>query len=146
MRVAALGLILSAMLVASAASPAVAAGASDPAAFDGSWSVIALCPSTADGAFGYTLQFAAQVKGGVLHGLYGTEGKPASMTLDGAIQPDGSAKLAAKGFTGDSDFTQAKVKPATPYAYYVTATFKGSRGTGTRVGGTRICNYTFQRN
>jgi hypothetical protein len=142
MRVAALGLILSAMLMASA--PPLAAA--DPAAFDGSWSVIALCPSTADGAFGYTLQFAAQVKGGVLHGLYGTEGKPASMTLDGAIQPDGSAKLAAKGFTGDSDYTQAKVKPATPYAYDVTATFKGSRGTGTRVGGTRICNYTFQRN
>ncbi len=143
MRTAALGLILAALLLPSG-SPAVAAG-SDPAAFDGTYDVIALCPSTSDGAFGYTLQFTAQVTAGVLHGVYGTEGKPASMTLDGPIQPDGSAKFAAKGLTGDSDYTQAKVKSATPYAYDVNATFKGSRGTGTRVGGTRICNYSFQR-
>jgi len=124
--------------------PAAAAGPSDPAGFDGSWSVIALCPSTTDGAFGYTLQFAAGVKSGVLHGQYGTAGQPASLALDGPIAPDGTAKFAAKGLTGDSDYTQAKVKPATPYSYDVTAQFKGSRGTGTRVGG-RICNYTFQR-
>jgi len=144
MRAATFGLVLAAMLAPSALAPAGAAG-SDPAAFDGTWDVIALCPSTSDGAFGYTLQFTAQVKAGALHGVYGTEGKPSSMTLDGAIQPDGSAKFAAKGRTGDSDYTQAKVKPATAYGYDVTATFKGSRGTGTRVGGTRICNYTFTR-
>jgi len=143
-RAATFGLVLAATLVSSAAVPAGAAG-SDPAAFDGTWDVIALCPSTSDGAFGYTLQFTAQVQAGVLHGVYGTEGKPSSMTLDGAIQPDGSAKFAAKGRTGDSDYTQAKVKPATPYAYDVTATFKGARGTGTRVGGSRVCNYSFTR-
>ena len=110
------------------------------------WGVIALCPSTPDGAFGYTLQFTAEVKAGVLHGQYGAAGQPASLALDGAIQPDGTAKLAAKGFTGDSDFTQAKVKPATPYGYDVTAQFKESRGTGTRVGPGRICNYSFVRN
>jgi hypothetical protein len=144
MRAAALGVILMVMVEFGTSSPAAAAGR-DPAAFDGTWDVLALCPSTADGAFGYTLQFTAQVKAGVLHGLYGIQGKPSSMTLDGTIQPDGSAKFAAKGLTGDSDYTQAKVKPATPYGYDVTATFKSSRGTGTRVGGTRICNYSFTR-
>jgi hypothetical protein len=143
MRATGLGLIFM-TIASSAALPALAVG-SDPAAFDGSWDVIAFCPSTASGTFGYTLQFAAQVKSGLLHGVYGTEGKPASLVLDGPIQPDGSAKLAAKGLTGDSDYTQGKVKPATPYGYDVTATFKGSRGTGTWVGGTRICNYSFQR-
>ncbi len=139
MRATGLGLIL--MMLASSAVPAAA----DPATFDRTWDVLALCPATADGAFGYTLQSSAQVKAGVLHGLYGTEGKPSFLMLDGTIQPDGTAKFAAKGLTDDSDYTQAKVKPATPYGYDVTATFKGSRGTGTRVGGTRICNYSFQR-
>ncbi len=123
----------------------VAKAASGPTAFDGTWDVIALCPSTTDGALGYTLRFSAQVKSGVLHGVYGTEGAASSMTLDGTIAPDGSAKFAAKGLTGDSVYTQARVKPATPYGYDVTATFKGSRGSGTRVGDTRICNYSFTR-
>jgi hypothetical protein len=145
-RAMALGLVLNLALALVAASPSAAAGSSDPLRFDGSWGVIALCPSTPDGAFGYTLQFTAEVKAGVLHGQYGAAGQPASLALDGAIQPDGTAKLAAKGFTGDSDFTQAKVKPATPYGYDVTAQFKESRGTGTRVGPGRICNYSFVRN
>ena len=118
-------LICTAVVMALGLSPASAAGL-DSAAFDGTWDVIAFCPST-DGALGYTLQFVADVKGGVLHGLYGTQGKPASMTLDGTFQPDGTAKLAAKGLTGDSDFSQGSIKPATPYGYDVTATFKGSR-------------------
>jgi hypothetical protein len=145
MRAAALALLLNLAIAPVAVSSAVAAGASDGTRFDGSWGVIALCPSTADGAFGYTLQFTAEVKAGMLHGQYGTAGQPASLALDGVIQPDGTAKLAAKGFTGDPDYTQAKAKPSTPYGYDVTARFEGSRGTGTRVGG-RICNYSFQRN
>lgn len=140
----ALCLVLTTMLVPLAGLPATAAGPSDAAAFDGSWSVLALCPATPDGAFGYTLQFTAEVKSGVLHGQYGTAGQASSLALDGTIAPDGSAKLAAKGFTGDALYSQAKVKAATPYSYDVTAQFKGSRGTGTRVGG-RTCNYTFQR-
>jgi hypothetical protein len=137
-------LVLSAIIMTVGLFPAGHAVA-DPAAFDGTWDVLALCPATTEGAFGYTLQFPAQVKAGVLHGVYGTEGKSSSMTLDGMIQPDGSAKFAAKGLTGDSAYSGANVKPATPYAYDVTATFKGARGTGTRIGGTRSCNYTFTR-
>ncbi len=144
MRAAAFGFVLAAVVGLEVPSPAAVAAGPDLAAFDGRWDVLALCPSTGDGALGYTLRFTAQVSAGVLHGLYGAEGKASSMTLDGTIQSDGSAKFAAKGLTGDSDYTQAKVKPATPYGYDVTATFKGSRGSGTRVGG-RVCNYTFTR-
>ncbi len=64
MRAAGLGLIL--MMLASSAVPAAA----DPATFDRTWDVLALCPATADGAFGYTLQFSAQVKAGVFRPLW----------------------------------------------------------------------------
>jgi len=141
MRAAAFGLTLTAMLLPAFMGPAAVA-APDPGAFDGTWDVLALCPAE-NGALGYNLRFTAEVKAGVLHGLYGTEGKASSMTLDGTIQPDGTATFAAKGLTGETFYTNAK--PATPYGYDVTATFKGSRGSGTRVGGTRTCNYTFVR-
>jgi hypothetical protein len=137
-------LILSAVIAMVGISPAARA-ASDAAAFDGTWDVIAICAGTTQGAFSYTLQFPAQVASGVLHGVYGTAGKSASMTLDGTIQSDGTAKFEARGLTGDSDFAGGNVKPATPYGYDVTATFKGSRGTGAKVGGPRACNYSFTR-
>lgn len=142
MRATTFGLVLVAMLASSAVAPAGAAG-SDPAAFDGAWDVIAVCPP-AGSAMGYTLQFTAEVKGGVLHGVYGTAGQASSLTLDGPIQPDGTAKFAAKGLTGNAVFTGGQANQV-PYAYDVTATFKGSRGIGSRVGGTRTCNYSFQR-
>jgi hypothetical protein len=116
----------------------------DAGGFDGSWDVIAVCPSTGT-AMGYTLQFPAQVTGGVLHGVYGTPGQASSMALDGTIQTDGSAKFMAKGLTGDSTFSAPKAKAGTPYSYEVAAAFKGSRGTGTRTDGTRVCNYSFTR-
>ena len=118
--------------------------ASDTAAFDGTWIVILVCPHGADGAFGYTLQFDAAVKAGVLHGELGTQGKPGSLTLDGTIESDGTAKLAVKGLTGDPDYSTAHARQATPYAYDVSGHFKGSNGTGTRIGG-RYCNFSFQR-
>ena len=118
--------------------------APETAAFDGTWTVILVCPRAADGAFGYTLQFDAGVKAGVLHGQLGSPGKPGSLALDGTIEPDGTSKLAAKGLTGDPDYTTGRVREATPYAYDVSAHFKGSNGTGTRIGG-RYCNFSFQR-
>src|SRR5579862_1538329 len=134
------------LMVALAASglPRSVEAASDAAGFDGTWSVVALCPATGGGTSNYTLQFTAQVTAGVLHGVYAGDGKTSSLTLDGSIQPDGTAKFTAKGRTGDSSFSQNNAKPGTPYGYDVTATFKGNRGSGTRVGG-RVCNYTFVR-
>jgi len=40
--------------------------------FDGTWQVTVVCLRAPDGAHGYTWQFIAQVKDGVLHGRYGT--------------------------------------------------------------------------
>jgi hypothetical protein len=134
-----LGLSLAAMVALGQACAWADAGG-----FDGNWDVIAVCPSTGT-AMGYTLQFPAQVTGGVLHGVYGTLGQASSMALDGTIQTDGTAKFVALGLTGDSTFSALNAKPGTPYRYEVAATFKGSRGTGTRTDGTRVCNFSFTR-
>jgi hypothetical protein len=53
---------------------------------------------------GYKLEFVAQVKDNFLRGEHGVEAKPAWLRLEGAIQPDGSATLDARGLTGDPKY------------------------------------------
>ena len=121
-------------------APALAA---DAGSFDGNWNVLVLCPTTPEGLVGYTFQFSATVTAGALHGQQGTAGQPGSMSLDGTVAPDGTAKLAAKGRTGQIAYTN--VPSGSPYGYEVTAKFQGARGSGSRVGAGRMCNYTFTR-
>lgn len=116
--------------------------AADAGSFDGHWNVLALCPSTPNGLAAYTYQFAADVKAGVFHAQQGTPGQPNSLSVDGPIQPDGTAKFAAKGLTGSALYTN--VPAGSPYGYDITAKFQGARGTGDRIGG-RACTYTFTR-
>jgi hypothetical protein len=129
-------------LVAALWSGSVMAG--DPGSFDGHWNVLVLCPNTPEGVIGYTLRFSADVKGGTLHGQQGTPGQSSSMSLDGTIEPDGTAKLTVKGKTGSGFYTTGNVPSGSPYGYDVTAKFQGARGSGERVGD-RVCNYTFTR-
>lgn len=109
--------------------------------FDGRWNITVECPNV-QGASGYTLELTAQVKDGFLRGERGTEGEPASIRLQGTIQSDGSAKLDAKGFTGDPKYNANRVQQGVPYAYTVEARFEGTRGTGRRVQ-LRPCDLTF---
>jgi len=117
--------------------------------FDGKWNVTVACPKSDDGALGYTLEFVAQVKDGFLRGERGSEGSPSWLRYQGEIQPDGSAKLSAKGLTGDPKFsitnaqTGARYAPAQPYAYQVAARFEGSRGTGVATLQLRTCDVVF---
>jgi class 3 adenylate cyclase len=128
--------------VASDKGPSASPGS--VARFDGAWSVIVDCPKHSDGALGYTLEFIAQVKNGVLQGEHGTEGNANWLRLQGDIQPDGSAKLDAKGLTGDPRYNVKSVQRGVPYAYQVDARFDGSRGTGRRLQ-LRACDLTFTR-
>ena len=112
--------------------------------FDGTWNVTIDCPKHSDGAFGYVLEFVAQVKDGFLRGEQGSEGAAGSLRLQGNIQPDGSARLDAKGFTGDPKYNVKSVSSGVPYAYQVAARFEGTRGTGQRLQ-TRTCDLTFTR-
>jgi len=120
------------------------AGASNAAAYDGNWHVTVVCVPTADGALGYTLEFVAQVKDGFLRGDSGIEGSSGWLRLQGPIQPDGSAKLDARGITGDRRYNVNEVAKGAPYKYTVAATFDASRGSGRRLE-LRACDLRFVR-
>ncbi len=125
--------------------PSVLWPAHDAGRFDGNWVVTLVClPDPKNAFLGFTWQFAARVKDGVLHGQRGIAGLPASLTLDGPIQPDGSALLSAHGLTGDPFYAVGHVAQGTPFGYHVRAQFVGERGSGTRIE-LRACNYTFVR-
>ena len=112
--------------------------------FDGTWNVTVDCAKTADGAFGYVLELVAQVKDGFLRGEQGTEGAPSFLRIQGSIQPDGGARLDAKGMTGDPKYNANGVQRGIPYAYQVAAQFDGTHGSGRRLQ-LRACNLTFVR-
>jgi F0F1-type ATP synthase membrane subunit b/b' len=120
------------------------ASSGSAARFDGMWNVTIVCQKHPDGASGYTLRFLAQVKDGLLRGVHGTEGTANSLILQGDIQPDGSAKLDAKGLTGDPKFNPKGTQSGVPYSYQVAAQFEGSRGTG-RASLVRGCDLTFAK-
>jgi len=130
-------------------SPVSATGAqaqasvADPRRFDGAWATTVSCPSSA-GAEGYSWQFTAQVKDGVFHGQFGTEGKPASATFDGKIQPDGSANILVKGLTGQSVYSVGRVAPGVEFSFHILARFNDTSGTGHRVE-LRPCDVTFAK-
>ncbi len=110
--------------------------------YDGYWGVSLVCPNDPGGATGYDLEFRAEVKDNVFHGQYGVPGTAGSFSLDGKIEPDGSALMDIKGLTGQAFRSVGHVPPNSPYGYGVTAHFDGSQGTGSRVGG-RACRFSF---
>jgi hypothetical protein len=112
-----------------------------PRTFDGGWLATMVCATAPDGAQGFTREFVVGVTEGVLHGQIGAKGMPDWFTLDGKIDPGGSAILTATGLTGDSKFSMGRARPGTPYSYIVTARFEGARGTARRAD--RDCSIAF---
>lgn len=55
----------------------------------------------------------AEVRSGILHGEHGMPKQSGLLSVDGTIQPDGTALLAA-GLTGSSNYNVGKVMPDTP--------------------------------
>lgn len=120
------------------------AQASLSSSFDGNWAVTMVCPPTADGVRGYTWNYRAQVVNGRFRGVYGTEGRPPWLRLEGPITPDGSAMLIAQGQSGDPDYAVGHVRAGYPLHYRVEARFSGSRGAGRRLDN-RPCDLSFVR-
>ena len=114
------------------------------AAFDGTWSVLQVCETTTEGARGYTWRYDAGVKTGHLVGQYRNKGQVPSMTLEGQIQPDGTATLQAQGISGDAEHNVKFAQAQTPISFRVAAKFEGSKGSGTRLG-SRACKFTFSK-
>jgi len=114
----------------------------DVGRFNGTWAVNLAC-TPQNGALGYSFHFMVNVKDGVLHGQYGTDGTPSSLTLDGKIKPDGSALINASGLTGDPKYIAGySPRGSVPYFYHIEANFVGSHGTGKRIED-RQCNFIF---
>ena len=113
-------------------------------AFDGTWSARIVCAIAPDGAAGYQLDFAAQVRNGAVDGRYSNPRDGATALLTGQIQPDGSALLKVDGTTGRTEYTVGRVQPGTPYHYTANARFAGRSGSGTR-NELRRCDLTFGR-
>jgi hypothetical protein len=120
-----------------------AQGAADTATFDGVWNTSLTCSTTA-GALGYSYQFSSTVKGGVLHGERGVEGAPGWLRIDGTIQPDGRAKIHAKGLVGEQKHALGQEPAGTPYAYRIEGKFTATEGNGKRVK-SRPCEITFAK-
>lgn len=113
----------------------------DAARFDGTWNVTVECPAHQSAA-GYSMQFFAEVKDGVLAGQFGSLGQPSSLTLNGRIPPDGKASIDARGVTGDPKYTLSRVSQGSPYSYRADVQFDGARGSGKRTK-IRPCSLTF---
>jgi hypothetical protein len=119
-------------------------GADDAARFDGKWDTTVSCTNAA-GALGYSFQFVSTVKSGALHGEKGKEGKPGWLRIDGNIQPDGTAKLYAKGLVGAQEYAVGHRPAGSEYGYHIEGKFSEKEGTGKRVEG-RPCDVTFVKN
>ncbi|HLH96708.1 MAG TPA: hypothetical protein VKW08_16465 [Xanthobacteraceae bacterium] len=112
--------------------------------FDGTWSTTAECPREPGGGEGYTWRFLSTIRDGQLHGQYGTPGKPASATVEGLIENNGSGTLHVVGIAGDSKYNINNVPRGSPIDYQVSVRFEAARGSGERLSG-RTCHYTFLR-
>jgi len=115
----------------------------DTQRFDGKWQTTLSCPAFGN-ALGFSWQWVSTVKDGIIHGLYGTAGQPASIQIDGAIAPDGKASLFAKGHTGAKQYVVGDMPVGAQFRYNIDAHFEASTGTGTRIEG-RPCSYKFAR-
>jgi hypothetical protein len=118
--------------------------AAEAASFDGTWSVLQVCDSTQEGARGYTWRYDATVKDGHLVGHYRNKGQSPSLTLEGQINPDGTATLVADGISADSDHNIKFAPPMSPISFRVAAKFEGGAGAGSRLG-VRSCKFTFKK-
>jgi hypothetical protein len=141
-------IVLSAFALASMA--AMHARAQSPpenaSPFDGQWDVTLTCPAhhEDDDAKGYVHRFPAEVKGGFLRGVHGTEGQPSWHLLSGSIAPDGAAALTLDGIVNNPAYAINNAQRGKPYTYRVRAQFEPSSGVGQRVG-RRKCDFDFKR-
>jgi TolB-like protein len=118
------------------------AASSDLKRFDGDWNTNIACAPLRGGQ-SYHIHLKARVKEGVFHGQHGTDGIGPFLTLDGKINPDGSAYISAKGLTGDPKYTiGGKFPKNSRYTYHIDANFSDFRGTGDRIEA-RVCNVIF---
>jgi uncharacterized caspase-like protein len=108
--------------------------------FDGPWRVSQTCLNPQDPAHPFTPhEFVIHVHGGRVHGSRGVVDQPGWLALDGLIEPDGSATLAARGAVG-----RGGPNAGAPYSNVLTARFTDNGGAG-QWAAKGNCQFTFTR-
>jgi len=106
--------------------------AKDRRRFDGVWHGTLVCEATNSGLPGWKYELVGKVTDGIFHAQIGQVGKPGSQTFDGAIDPDGSADIFQKGWSGDSRRDPFHRPVGTEYNNMYFTKFDGPKANGTR--------------
>src|SRR5580658_9761339 len=89
--------------------------------FDGKWDTVLTCEPFKD-ARGFSWEFNSEVKDGKLHGVFGIEGHPASLRIEGPIADDGAAHLNAHVWAGEKVYVPGNDTPkGTEFIYRIKA-------------------------
>jgi hypothetical protein len=95
--------------------------------FDGIWKGTLVCEGTSSGVPGWKYELLAVVKNGVFRSQRGA-GARGSETLEGMIEPDGTAQIVQNGLSGETKTDPLHRPPGTPFRNTYIGTFDGSRG------------------
>jgi len=118
--------------------------AKDGRRFDGIWLASLVCEPTNSGLPGWRTEFTGRVTDGIFRAEIGRVGKPGSQTFDGTIEPDGTADILHKGWSGDSRRDPFQRPAGTEYNSKYLTKFDGHRGSGTR-SDRPSCNVSFTK-
>ena len=135
-------LALAVQCIAVCAGLAGTSAAHAAGSFDGDWNVTLTCPKGAVGTSGYRYQFPVEIQENVLHGEHGERNAGGWLTLDGKLEPDGSATLVAQGLTPSTSHGMRRANTKAPYTYEVSAQFDATSGSGSRTTA-RKCDLVF---
>lgn len=116
--------------------------AKDGRRFDGIWSGTLVCEPTNSGLPGWKTELTGRVTDGIFHAEFGRVGKPGSQTFDGTIEPDGTADILQKGWSGNRDPFHRPL--GTEFNNKYLTKFDGPHGSGTR-SDRPSCNVTFTK-
>ena len=116
--------------------------------FDGTWTTTMACDASAHMP-AYKWTFVSTIANSNFHGQHGEEHGPGYLVIDGPINPDGSAKLHAKGTVQAGKAGIVTELKGNKYDYYIEAKFTSTTGTGKRDEGAGIlgrpCSFEFTK-
>jgi hypothetical protein len=119
-------------------------GGQDVRRFDGIWITKLVCDAAPAGVLSVTLNFIGRVKDGVFHGETGEKDKPGFASVDGTIEPGGSAAFVWSGLSSDPKRTLNHMAEGTKYSWTLAGKFENANGSAIEYQG-KTCNIAFAK-